>query len=70
MWGIGMVIKAGASTGGMDIPPLILNKKIGLPVSVGLYVFDFLIRSGKCFLIYGEKPVWHFACDDLYSACR
>ena len=27
--GIGMVIRAGASTGGMDIPPLILNKKSG-----------------------------------------
>ena len=24
----------GASTGGMDIPPLVLNKKFGLPVSV------------------------------------
>lgn len=41
--GVGLVIRAGASTGGMDIPPLILNKKLGLPVSVGLYVFDFTI---------------------------
>lgn len=41
--GVGFVIRAGASTGGMDIPPLILNKKFGLPVSIGLYVFDFTI---------------------------
>ena len=41
--GIGIVIRVGASTGGMDIPPLILNKKFGLPVSVLLYGFDFLI---------------------------
>ena len=41
--GVGHVIRAGASTGGMDIPPLILNKKFGLPVSIGLYVFDFTI---------------------------
>ena len=41
--GVGIVIRAGASTGGMDIPPLILNKKFGLPVSIGLYVFDFTI---------------------------
>ena len=41
--GVGLVIRAGASTGGMDIPPLILNKKFGLPVSIGLYVFDFTI---------------------------
>ena len=41
--GIGLVIRAGASTGGMDIPPLVLNKLFGVPVSVGLYAFDFLI---------------------------
>ena len=42
-FGIGVVIRAGASTGGMDIPPLILNKKFGLPVSVMLYGFDCTI---------------------------
>lgn len=41
--GIGIVIRAGASTGGMDIPPLILNKKFGISVSVGLYIFDFTV---------------------------
>lgn len=40
---IGIVIRAGASTGGMDIPPLVLNKKFGFPVSVMLYLFDFTI---------------------------
>ena len=41
--GIGLVIRSGASTGGMDIPPLVLNKKFRLPVSVGMYAFDCLI---------------------------
>lgn len=41
--GIGMVIRAGASTGGMDIPPLVLNKKFRLPVSATMYGFDCLI---------------------------
>lgn len=41
--GIGIVIKAGASTGGMDIPPLVLNKKFGISISVSLYVIDFSI---------------------------
>ncbi len=41
--GIGIVIRAGASTGGMDIPPLVLNKKFGINVSVSLYAFDFTI---------------------------
>lgn len=40
---IGIVIRAGASTGGMDIPPLVLNKKLGLSVSVTMYGFDFTI---------------------------
>ncbi len=40
---IGIVIRAGASTGGMDIPPLVLNKKFGTPVSVVLYALDFAI---------------------------
>ncbi len=40
---LGIVIRAGASTGGMDIPPLILKKKLHIPVSVSLWVFDFCI---------------------------
>lgn len=56
---IGIVIRAGASTGGMDIPPLVLNKKLGLPVSVMLYGFDFTILllqmlfSNKEQILYG-----------------
>ena len=56
---IGIVIRAGASTGGMDIPPLVLNKKFGFPVSVMLYLFDFTILilqmlfSDKEQIIYG-----------------
>ena len=40
---LGIVIRAGASTGGMDIPPLILKKLFHIPVSVSLWVFDFCI---------------------------
>ena len=47
--GIGIVIRAGASTGGMDIPPLVLNKKFGINVSVSLYVFDFTILIMQMF---------------------
>ena len=41
--GLGIVIRTGASTGGMDIPPLVLNKYFRIPVSVSLNVFDLLI---------------------------
>lgn len=40
---LAMVIREGASTGGMDIPPLILQKLWGINVSYSLYVFDCLI---------------------------
>ena len=40
---LGIVIRAGASTGGMDIPPLVLNHYLKIPVSISMYVFDFCI---------------------------
>ena len=56
---LGMVIRGGASTGGMDIPPLILKKLFRIPVSASLWVFDFLILVLQMFyhpledLLYG-----------------
>ena len=40
---LGFVIRSGASTGGMDIPPLVLQKRFKFPVSVSMYVFDVAI---------------------------
>jgi uncharacterized membrane-anchored protein YitT (DUF2179 family) len=39
---LGLVIRGGASTGGMDIPPLILNKFFRIPVSATLWIFDLI----------------------------
>ena len=56
---LGIVIRAGASTGGMDIPPLILNKLFGIPVPISLGLFDFAIMLSQLFfhtpedLLYG-----------------
>ena len=44
---LGIVIRAGASTGGMDIPPLILKKYFHIPVSASLWVFDFCIMLSQ-----------------------
>lgn len=44
---LGIVIRSGASTGGMDIPPLILNKFFHIPVSVSLWIFDFCIMLSQ-----------------------
>ena len=40
---LGMVMRGGASTGGMDIPPLVLKKYFHIPVSAALWGFDFCI---------------------------
>lgn len=44
---LGIVIRSGASTGGMDIPPLVLHHFFKIPVSVSLYAFDFIILSAQ-----------------------
>lgn len=41
--GVGLVIRVGSSTGGMDIPPIILQRKLGIPVAIGVNVLDFCI---------------------------
>lgn len=41
--GVGLVLKVGGSTGGFDIPPLILNRKLNIPVSTTLYAIDTVI---------------------------
>ena len=48
--GIGLVIRVGGSTGGMDIPPCILQKYKGIPVGKSLMFFDgVVILMQVCF---------------------
>lgn len=44
---LAIVIRAGASTGGMDIPPLVLQKWFRWPVSATMMVFDVAIVLGQ-----------------------
>ena len=48
---IAMVVRAGSSTGGMDIPPLLLQKFAGIPMSRSLYAFDLFIIAGQTVLV-------------------
>ena len=41
--GIGLVIRSGGSTGGMDIPPCILYKYKGIPVGQSVMFFDSFV---------------------------
>ena len=64
---IGLVIKAGGSTGGMDIPPLICNKLWGLPVSVLLYLFDCAILIGQIFFSNRQQVLYGILLVCIYS---
>jgi len=65
--GIGMVIRAGASTGGMDIPPLIVNKKWNLSVSMTMSVFDCLILLSQMIFSNKEQILYGILLVLLYS---
>lgn len=41
--GLGLVLRVGASTGGMDIPPLIVNRKTGISIALIINAFDCVI---------------------------
>lgn len=41
--GLGLIIRAGASSGGSDVIAVIFNKKLGWPIAPILYVIDFLV---------------------------
>lgn len=43
--GIGLVIRSGSSTGGVDVIVLILNKYLHLPIGVGLTLLDAILLS-------------------------
>ena len=48
--GIGLVVRVGGSTGGMDIPPCILQKYKGIPVGKSLMFFDGAIILSQVLL--------------------
>lgn len=64
---IGIVIRCGASTGGMDIPPLILHKKLGISVSVAMYGFDFIILLGQMLIRNREMVLYGILLVLIYT---
>ena len=55
---LGIVIRAGASTGGMDIPPLVLRKLFNIPVSVSMYAFDVCILLAQALIRPAENILY------------
>ena len=65
--GMGLVLRVGASTGGMDIPPLILKKKAGIPVGVSMYAFDFCILAAQVLFSGLEKMLYSVILIIIYT---
>ena len=55
---LGIVVRAGASTGGMDMPPLVINKYFGVPVSAAMYAFGLIILAVQFTFKDAEKILY------------
>lgn len=64
---LGIVIKSGASTGGMDIPPLVLNKFFGTSISGVMWVFDVIILLIQALFATREKVLYGIILVVLYT---
>lgn len=65
--GLGLVLRAGASTGGLDIPPLLLHKKWNIPVAFTMYALDFSILLLQMFLSESEEVLYGILLVLIYT---
>ena len=65
--GIALVIQQGASTGGMDIPPLVINKYTGISVAASMYAFDVLILMAQMVISRREQVLYGILLVCIYS---
>ena len=53
---LGIVMRVGSSTGGMDIASLVLHKWTHVPVSICVYIMDILVIGGQA-LFSSAEPI-------------
>ena len=64
---VGIVLRCGSSTGGTDIPPLIANKYLHVPVSLAIWVFDVLILILQAFWSSKEQVLYGLILVLIYT---
>lgn len=64
---LGIVIRSGASTGGMDIPPLVLKQYMRIPVSVSMYAFDVCILLSQAVFREAENILYGIVLVMIYT---
>lgn len=58
--GIGLVMKEGSSTGGLDVPPLVLNKYFHFNIAISMYVIDCLVLVTQFFYSSTQDILYGF----------
>ena len=61
------MIRVGGSTGGMDIPPLVLQKYFRIPVAVSMTVFDLAILFAQALSSPKEQVLYGVVLVFVYS---
>lgn len=56
--GTGLIFRSGTASGGVDILFVIINRKSGIPLSVMVYVFDFVILAIQITFTSIEQILW------------
>lgn len=64
---LGIVIRAGGSTGGMDIPPLVLQKWFRIPVSASMLAFDLAVLLAQAVSAPMEKLLYGIVLIIVYT---
>lgn len=64
---LGIVIRAGASTGGVEIPMLVMQKYLRIPVSITMYVIDFCILLLQLLFFPVENVLYGIVLAIIYT---
>ena len=65
--GITLAMRVGASTGGMDIPPLVLNRLFKLPIAPMLYICDMMALGFQAFFSSWEQILYGILALFVYT---
>lgn len=64
---MGIVIRTGTSTGGMDIPPMVLRKYFRIPMAVSMYFFDVCILLSQATFRKAENVLYGIVLVLIYT---
>lgn len=65
--GAGLVLRSGASSGGMDVPPLLINKYLRIPVSTVINILDVFILLMLAVQTPGDGVLYGIVMVLIYS---